>query len=160
MDRCGCTANGEAKGHENADSPAHRAIMQDGKPIRLGARMAKLRHYRFMSTRPKLRSVIPGPAADCPRVRAIFSTTLDELARASFSANMGHASSCAVHIGGEAPPQCSATLAPEVFEPGRPKLGIANRCAECFDGRDTPAGRNVRGLSPHVCVTTCPLVEG
>ena len=52
----------------------------------------------------RIQSAIPGPTADCPRVRAILSTTLDDLARASFPAHMGRASSCAVHIGGDARP--------------------------------------------------------
>ena len=38
------------------------------------------------ATTVRLQSAIPGPTADCPRVRAILSTTLDDLARASFPA--------------------------------------------------------------------------
>src|SRR6266540_90519 len=69
-------------------------------------------HFCFGSDCPrrhsKTQSAIPGPTADCPRVRAILSTTLDDLARASFPAHMGRASSCAVHIGGDARPRpCS-----------------------------------------------------
>ena len=57
----------------------------------------------------RTQSAIPGPTADCPRVRAIWvrailGTTLDDLARAGFSTHMGRASSCAVHIGGDARP--------------------------------------------------------
>src|SRR6266508_1570935 len=66
-------------------------------------------HFCFGSDgarRSKTQPAIPGPTEDCPRigaiwVRAILSTTLDDLARASFPAHMGHASSCAVHIGGD-----------------------------------------------------------
>jgi hypothetical protein len=55
----------------------------------------------------KTQSAIPGPTADCPRVHAILSATLDDLACASFPALMGRASSCAVHIGGnERPRSC------------------------------------------------------
>ena len=35
----------------------------------------------------------------------ILSITLDDGAHARYAAHMGHASSCAVHIGGEAPPR-------------------------------------------------------
>ena len=52
-----------------------------------------------------LQSAIRGPAAGCPRVRTLLNTTLDDLARASFPAHMGRASSCAVHIGGDARPR-------------------------------------------------------
>src|SRR6266446_4663259 len=66
-------------------------------------------HFYFGSDGPrchsKTQSAIPGPTADCPRVRAILSTTLDDLARASFPAHMGRASSSAVHIGGDARPR-------------------------------------------------------
>ncbi|HET9536168.1 MAG TPA: hypothetical protein VFP43_12600, partial [Mesorhizobium sp.] len=43
-------------------------------------------------------SAIPGPTADCSRAGAILGITRDDLARASFPAHMGGASSCAVHI--------------------------------------------------------------
>ena len=43
--------------------------------------------------------------AQTKRVRAILGTTLDDLARASFPAHMGRASSCAVHFGGDARPR-------------------------------------------------------
>ena len=50
-------------------------------------------------------SAIRGPTAGCPRVRTILTTTLDDLARASFPAHMGRASSRAVHIGRDARPR-------------------------------------------------------
>jgi hypothetical protein len=66
-------------------------------------------HFYFGSDGPrrhsKTQSAIPGPTGDCPRVRAIPSTTLDDLARASFPTHMGRASSRAVHIGGDARPR-------------------------------------------------------
>jgi hypothetical protein len=66
-------------------------------------------HFWFGSDGPrrhsKTQSAIPGPAADCPRARAILSTTLDDLARASSAAHMGRASSRAIHIGGDARPR-------------------------------------------------------
>ena len=66
-------------------------------------------HFCFGSDGPryhsKTQSTIPGPTADWPRVRAILSATLDDLARASFPAHMGHASSCSVHIEGHERPR-------------------------------------------------------
>jgi len=61
----------------------------------------------------KIQSAIQGPAAECipataadwPRVPIILSFTLDDVARARYAVYMGHASSCAAHIGGEAPPR-------------------------------------------------------
>ena len=40
-----------------------------------------------------------------PRVSVILRITIDDVAHARYAAHMGHASSCAVHIGGEAPPR-------------------------------------------------------
>jgi hypothetical protein len=52
----------------------------------------------------KSQSALRDPTADCPRVRATLGITLNNLARTGFSAHMGRASSCAVHIGGDARP--------------------------------------------------------
>ena len=66
-------------------------------------------HFCFGSDGPRrpgrTQSAIRGPTAGCPRVRTILTTTLDDLARASFPAHMGRASSRAVHIGRDARPR-------------------------------------------------------
>jgi hypothetical protein len=82
-------------------------------------------HFYFGSDGPrrhsKIQSVIPGPTADCPRVRAILSTTLDDLAHASFPADMGRASSCAVHLGRDARARpCSQSIVGQ-FQLWRPR---------------------------------------
>ncbi len=83
-------------------------------------------HFCFGSDGPrrhsKIQSAIPAPTADCPRVRAILSTTLDDLAHASFPADMGRASSCAVHIGRDARPRpCSQSAIVGQFQLWRPR---------------------------------------
>ena len=64
-------------------------------------------HVCFDSDGPtrdsKIQFAIRGPAADYPRV-PVLNITLDDVACTRYATHMGHANSCAVYIGGEAPP--------------------------------------------------------